>query len=61
MICRTCRGTGANPHSGFFCDVCGGSGWITWMDVAMPWAIMLLAAGIALSLGEWVWHLFAKR
>jgi hypothetical protein len=60
MICHRCAGSGSNPHSGFACDKCGGSGWIDWMDILMPWAVALLVAGVALTAGNWLWHLFAK-
>jgi hypothetical protein len=30
------------------------------MDLLMPWAVALLVAGVALTLGDWLWHLFAK-
>jgi hypothetical protein len=50
---------GQDSH-GFECRKCGGAGWVSWEDVIVPWVVALLIAGIALSLGEWLWHLFAK-
>ena len=61
MICPKCSGAGTNRHSGFACDRCDGTGWIDWMDVLVPWAVMILLAGVTLTLAEWVWHLFSKR
>lgn len=59
MICDRCGGLGQDSH-GFECRKCGGAGWVSWEDVIVPWVVALLIAGIALSLGEWLWHLFAK-
>jgi hypothetical protein len=50
-----------NRHSDFMCPCCDGLGFLTTSDLLMPWAVLLLVAGVALSLGEWIWHLFAKK
>ena len=60
MICGVCGGSGINRHSGFACDHCEGTGWIDWMDVLTPWVIAILVTGATLTVGRWLWHLFAK-
>lgn len=60
VICKHCAGSGMNRHSGFFCDHCNGSGWVDWMDLLTPWAIILLVVGVTLTVGKWLWELFTK-
>jgi uncharacterized paraquat-inducible protein A len=58
MTCSRCRGTGV--HRNADCPTCGATGWVSWEDVIVPWVVALLVAGVALAVGEWLWHLFAK-
>jgi hypothetical protein len=43
-----------------YCPSCEGTGWLEWTDVIVPWVLALLVAGVALSVVEWLWHLFTK-
>jgi hypothetical protein len=38
--------------------MCGGTGETSWTDLLVPWAVVLVCAGVLLTLGEWVWKLF---
>jgi hypothetical protein len=60
VLCAKCAGSGFKRNSGETCDLCDGTGWIDWTDLLTPMAVILLVAGIALTLGKWLWHLFAK-
>jgi hypothetical protein len=50
-----------NKHSRWACDFCGGTGHVSIVDALAGWAVLLVIVGSILALGEWVWHLFAKK
>ena len=58
MRCSRCRGTGISRNAE--CTACDGTGWVSWEDVIVPWVVALLVAGVALTAGNWIWHLFTK-
>ena len=60
MICGRCGESGMNRHSGHACDFCDGEGWVSWMDILRPFAIIILTACVFILLVRGVWHLFAK-
>jgi RecJ-like exonuclease len=58
--CSSCHGTGHVRNGLDYCPSCDGTGWLEWTDVIVPWVLALLVAGVALSVVEWLWHLFTK-
>jgi hypothetical protein len=60
-VCNRCGGTGMNKHSRWACDFCGGTGHVSIVDALAGWAVLLVIVGSILALGEWIWHLFAKK